>query len=73
VPVVTLIVVHGAQVPFGAVTSTIADDTPHVVHIVGADVLSGWLDQQSDVFTPTQRALIASLLEQARPPYATSS
>jgi len=70
VPVRTVVVVHGAQVPFGALTTGPTLDDPGGVHIVGADVLSGWLDQQRDVFTPPQRALIASLLEQVLPPYA---
>lgn len=71
VPVRTVVVVHGAVVPDGAVTTTTDTAPARVVTIVGGDVLSGWLDQQSAVFTAPQRALLASFCEQALPPYTT--
>ncbi len=71
VPVRTVVVVHGAVVPDGAVTTTTGNAPARVVTVVGGDVLSAWLDQQAAVFTATQRALLASFCEQALPPYTT--
>lgn len=69
VPVRTAVVVHGAVVPFGAVSALVPGGDGRVVSYVGADVLSGWLDQQQQLFTAPQRAMIAAQLEEATPPY----
>jgi len=68
VPVHTVVVVHGAVVPFGAITAAAPGPEHSPVNIVGSDVLSGWIDQQAQIFTAAQRAMIAALLEQAAPP-----